>query len=81
MAMTQHTADELFLHNILWVNEACFTCEDMFSVHNSHRWARDNNHAIHDRGYQVCFSVTVWAGIIGDVVVGPFLLHDRLTAQ
>jgi hypothetical protein len=29
----------------------------------------------------VRFSVSVWAGIVGDIVVGPYLLPDRLTAQ
>jgi hypothetical protein len=47
----QHTADELFFHNILWTDEACFTREGVFNVHNSHFWSRDNPHAIHERGY------------------------------
>jgi hypothetical protein len=50
-------------------------------VHNSHLWAWDNPHAIRERGYQVHFSVSVWAGIVGYVVVGPYLLPDRLTPQ
>jgi hypothetical protein len=53
----------------------------VFNVHNSHLWARDNPHAIRERGYQVRFSISVWAGIVGDIVVGPYLLPDRLTAQ
>jgi hypothetical protein len=77
----QHAADELSLHNILWTVEACFTCEGVFNVYNSHLWARDNPYVIRERGYQVCFSVSVWAGIVGDIVVGPYLLPDRLTAQ
>jgi hypothetical protein len=35
----QHTADELFLHTILWTGEACFMHEGMFNIHNSHLWA------------------------------------------
>jgi hypothetical protein len=60
-------ADELFLH-ILWTDEACFTREGVFNVHNSHLWAQDNPHAIRERGYQVRFSVSVWAGIVGDIL-------------
>jgi hypothetical protein len=30
-----------------------------------HVWAWDNPHAIRERGYEVRFSVRVWAGIIG----------------
>jgi hypothetical protein len=77
----QHAADELFSHNILWTDEACFTRDGVFNVHNSHLWARDNPHAIRKRGYQVRFSVSVWAAIVGDIVVGPYLIPDRLTAQ
>jgi hypothetical protein len=77
----QHAADELFFHNILWTDEACFTREGVFNVHNSQLWARDNPHAMRERGYQVRFSVSIWAGIVGDIVVGPYLLPDRLTAQ
>jgi hypothetical protein len=53
----------------------------VFDVHNSHLLARDNPHAIRERGYKVRFSVIVWAGIVGDIVVGLYLLPDRLTAQ
>jgi hypothetical protein len=31
----QHAADELFLRNILWTDEACFTREGVFNVHKS----------------------------------------------
>jgi hypothetical protein len=70
-----------FLHNILWRDEACFTREGVFNVHNSHLWVRDNPHTIRERGYQVRFSVCVWAGISWDIVMSPHLLPDRLTAQ
>jgi hypothetical protein len=48
--------------------------EGVFNVHNSHLWARDNPHAIRECGYQVRFSVNIWAGIVGDIGVGPYLL-------
>jgi hypothetical protein len=32
----QHTADELYLPNILWTDEASFTHEDVLNIHNSH---------------------------------------------
>jgi hypothetical protein len=76
----QDATDELFLH-ILWTDEACFTREGVFNVHNSHLCARDNPHAIRERGCQVRFIVSVWAGIVGDIVMGTCLLPDRLSAQ
>jgi hypothetical protein len=77
----QHAADELFSHNILWTYEASFTREGVFNVNNRHLWARDNPHSIRERRYQVRFSVSIWAGIVGGIVVGPYLLPDSLTAQ
>jgi hypothetical protein len=70
-----------FLHNILWTDEACFTREVVLNARSIHLWARDNRHAIRERGYQVRFVVSVWAGIVRDIVVGRHLLPDRLTGQ
>jgi hypothetical protein len=70
----EHNAEELFLPNILWTYEACFKPEDEFNIHNSHLAARDNPHAIRERGYQVLFSVSAWTGIVADTVAGPYLL-------
>jgi hypothetical protein len=53
----QHTADELFLHNILWTVESCVTREGVFNVNNSHLLARDNHHAIFEREYEVLFTL------------------------
>jgi hypothetical protein len=66
----QHTADELFLHNILWSGEACSTREGVFTYHNSHFWERENSYAIRERAYQAPFSINVRAGIARNLVVG-----------
>jgi hypothetical protein len=71
--LQQHTVDVLFSHNILWTERARFTCEGVFNVDSSHLWAQ-NSHAIHECGYQVHFIITVWVGIIRNIVMGPFLL-------
>jgi hypothetical protein len=55
-------------------------CEGVFIIHNSHFWAQNNPH-IHRHECQVCFSISVCAGVNGDIVVGPCLLPDGLTAQ
>jgi hypothetical protein len=55
----------------------------VFIVHNSHAWAWDNPHAISEHGYEVCFTISVWAEIVGEIVMGLNLLpaqwfHDFL---
>jgi hypothetical protein len=67
------------LHNVLWTDEACLTSEGVLNVHNSHLLARDNPHATRECSYQVRFSV--WVSIVGDIIVGSYLLPGRLTVQ
>jgi hypothetical protein len=43
--------------------------------------ARINPHAIHERGYQVRISFSFLAYVVGNIVVGPYLLSDRLITQ
>jgi hypothetical protein len=48
--------------------------EDVFNV-ETRLWARDNPHDIRER-----VSVSVSTGIVGGVIVDPYLLPNRLTA-
>jgi hypothetical protein len=76
-----HSAFELFLRNSLWINEACFMHEYVFSMHSGNFWAQDNRHAVCEHGCLVCFIASVWTGIIGNIVTGPYLPPDRLNTQ
>jgi hypothetical protein len=76
--LREHERDPGFLEHILWSDEAAFTREGVFNSHNSHLWAQHNPHVTLEWGRQVSWSITVWAGIIGSCVVGPYLLPDRL---
>jgi hypothetical protein len=61
----------------MWSNEACFTHDGVFNVHNRHLLTWDNPHAICECGYLVRLSISVSA----EIVVGPHLLLGRLPAQ
>lgn len=41
-------------------------------------WADENPYAVAERGHQHHFSSNVWAGILGDKLLGPYILHQRL---
>lgn len=71
----------LFIHNILFTDEACFTRTGLFNPHNFHAWQQENPHLVRKFQYQHRFSVNVWAGIIDDFLVGPYLMPNRLTGQ
>ncbi|GFT07829.1 uncharacterized protein TNCV_1214221 [Trichonephila clavipes] len=51
----------------------------IFNTHNDHIWAVENPHAIRRRAAQIRFSVNIWAGIMGDHLIGPYLFSCRLT--
>jgi hypothetical protein len=65
----------------MWADKACFTPEGVFNAHSSHFWPWDNLHAIRERAYQVRFNVSVSAGIVGDIVLSPYLLPDGMSFQ
>ena len=79
--LQQHEADNAFIAHILWTDEACFTRDGVFNSHNSHMWSESNPHAIRPQRHQVRWSVNVWAGILGNRMIGPYLLPERLTGH
>lgn len=67
-----------FARNVLFTDEACFTRNGIPNIHNSHLWTEANPHAIVEAHHQHTFSLNVWAGIVGDVLVGPHFLPRRV---
>lgn len=70
--------DPLFKSKILFTDEANFSRNSIRNFHNNHVWAEENPHAITEAHHQEQFSVNVWAGIVGDFLIGPFFLPGRL---
>lgn len=65
--------------NILWTDEAMFTRVALYNIHNEHWWAYQNPHAIKENNHQERFSVNVWAGIIGNHIIGPHFIEGHLS--
>lgn len=68
-----------FFKKILWTDEARFTREGVFNSHNMHLWATENPKAMRESSFQHRFSINVWAGVIGDVFLGPHIIEGNLT--
>ncbi|KAJ4436030.1 hypothetical protein ANN_18657 [Periplaneta americana] len=66
---------------VLFTDEAQFTRDGITNFHNQHVWAYENPRATVPSHHQVRFSLKMWAGIIGDRLVGPHVLVNRLTGQ
>lgn len=70
-----------FLSHVLFTDEASFSRDAIINFHNNHIWAEDNPNAIIENHSQVQFSLNIWVGIIGDHLVGPCILPQRLTGE
>lgn len=70
-----------FISQILWTDESQFTRDGCFNFHNEHTWARENPHRTRANSSQYKFSVNVWAGIISNYIVGPFIFETSLNSN
>jgi hypothetical protein len=75
------TVQPPFLSSILFTDEAGFCRDGIINFHNNHFWADVNPHGTMHSGHQQRFTINVWAGLIGDVLVGPHVLPRRLTGK
>lgn len=66
---------------VLFTDEATFTRGGVFNTHNFHMWQKEDPHVVHQSNYQHRYSVNVWAGIVGNNLVGPYVLPQRLTGD
>ncbi|KAJ4449147.1 hypothetical protein ANN_00542 [Periplaneta americana] len=62
---------------VLFTDEAQFTRDGITNFHNQHVWAYENLRATVPSHHQVRFSLNMWAGIIGDRLVGPHVLTGQ----
>lgn len=77
--LQKNDQDPQFVENLLSTDEATFTRDGIFNSHNTHVWSDENPHAIHEGHFQERFKVNVWAGMVGDQLIGPYVLPPRLT--
>ncbi|KAJ3666078.1 hypothetical protein Zmor_001533 [Zophobas morio] len=69
-----------FVQKLLIADEATFTREGVFNSRNTYIWSDENSHAIRETHFQDRFSVNVWAGMVNNNLIGPYVLPPRLTA-
>lgn len=67
-----------FLNNILFSDEATFCLNGEVNRHNSRYWSRENPHWMRETHTQRPLKVNVWAGIIGNRLIGPFFIEGAL---
>ena len=71
--------DRHFPAYVLFTDEAWFTGDGMLNSQNSYTWADENPCSTVVRYHQCIFAVNLWAGIVNDGLMGPYLLPLLLT--
>ena len=66
---------------ILFTDEASFTRDGVNNSRNVHTWSQDNPHETTVTTFQSRFSVNVWCGVIGDRLIGRFVLVKNVTGD
>jgi len=74
----ENNRDNTFCSRILFSDESLFTREGLFNAHNMHYWAEENPFVIRERSFQVRWNLNIWAGIIGNELIGPCVLPNRI---
>lgn len=70
--------DPFFFDKFLFTDEAKFDNMGGVNLHNAHYYAQENPHWQRDHRAQRRWSFNVWAGIVGDNVIGPFFYDNIL---
>lgn len=75
----QMVATEGFV--IMFTDEAALGKDGIINFHNDHMWSDLNPHATYEDRHQQRFRVNVWAGILGDNLLGPHVLPHHLNGH
>lgn len=81
--LTKTRANPDFPKTILWMDEATFTRDGITNCRNLHKWCPKGANPKLKRAstFQIRFSINVWAGLIGDILIGPVILPRTLTGE
>jgi len=70
-----------FLENTVFSDEASFELNGNVNRHNCRYWSDTNPHWMRESHTQYPQKLNVWAGILGDTIIGPFFIEGNLNAQ
>lgn len=73
--------DDNFTSKVFFSDESTFSRDGTVNTHNMHYWSEENPHWLRDGHHQVRWSTNVWAGILGDRIIGPFFFHQPINGE
>ena len=66
---------------ILFTDEVSFTRDGINNSRNLHTWSHDNPYETSVNKFQRRFSVNVWCGVLGNMLIRPFVFDNNLTGN
>lgn len=79
--MERISLDQQFLRNIVFSDEATFQLNGTINRYNCRYWSDANPYWIEQNHTQYPQKLNVWAGIVDDVIIGPFFIDGNLNAE
>jgi hypothetical protein len=73
--------DHELLMKICFSDESTFFLNGALNRHNCRYWSDENPHEFREGNTQYPQKLNVWAGILGDCIIGPFFIEGNLTAE
>lgn len=77
--MNRCNAEPNFIKRVVFSDEATFYLNGTVNRQNCRYWAPTNPHWMMEAHTQFPQKLNVWAGIVGDRIVGPFFIEGSLT--
>nr|XP_022918112.1 uncharacterized protein LOC111427283 [Onthophagus taurus] len=73
--------NNVFVKNICFSDECTFSLNGFVNKHNCRYWSNENPHLTVEGHTQYPEKVNVWAGILGDQVIGPVFIDGNLNGE
>jgi len=77
--LNQIQRNSYFIAEILFSNEATFDNREGVNRHNY--YSNQNPHWQRNQEFQRKWSINVWAGILGNNIIGPYFFEQHLNAE
>lgn len=79
--MERKIRDPNFLKNVCFSDESTFHLTGYVNRHNCRYWCESNPHEFREAHTQRPKKRNVWAGILGDEIIGPFFIDGNLDSS
>lgn len=73
--------DPNLIQNICFSDESTFFLNGFVNKHNCRYWDNENPHLFREDHTQYPQKLNVWAGILGNEIIGPIFIEENLTGQ